>query len=58
MHAEADVHRIDGDHLLMYKYLSGISDKGLKQEILKLKDPTLKVVEDFITEWELSLIHI
>ena len=29
MHAQADVHRIDGDHLLMFKYLSGISDLSL-----------------------------
>ena len=52
MHVEADVHQIDGDQLLMFKYLSGISDKGLRTEILKLKDPTLKMVEDLITEWE------
>ena len=35
----------------MFKYLSDISDKGLRTEILKLKDPTQKIMEDFITEW-------
>ena len=44
--------KISGDDLLLYRYLAGTSDKEMRKEILKLKNPLLREVEDFITEWE------
>ena len=48
MYQEADMDKISGDDLLLYRYLAGTSDKEMRKEILKLKSPTLR----------LSLIHI
>ena len=54
MFEEADMHEMDYDEMLMFKYLCTCSSNELRKELLKLQEPDLQEVEDFITAWEVS----
>ena len=54
MFEEADIMGIAHEDLLLFKYLCGCTDRELRKELLKIKDPTTKNVEDFILTWEIS----
>ena len=51
---EADIISLAHEDLLLFKYLCGCTDKELRKELLQIKDPNVKSVEDFILTWEVS----
>ena len=52
MYDEADIHDLTNEELLLFKILAGTIDEELRQELLKLKDLTIRDLEDAVTEWE------
>ena len=45
---QADIHKIDPEELLVFRYLTGCTDTKLHNELLKLEEPTVKKLNDRI----------
>jgi len=49
---QADIHKIDPEELLVYRYMTGCTDQKLRNELLKIEDPTVILLNDRIMQWE------
>ena len=51
---ECDLDSINASDIFILRYLTGIADKKLMAELLKLKDPTVKDLDEAVINWEVS----
>ena len=54
LYEEADIHALRNEELLLFKYLCGCTNHELRKELLKIKEPSVKKVQDLILTWEIS----
>ena len=51
---EGDLHSLENEDLLLFKYLYACTDKELRKEMLKIEEPTAIKMEQFVRRYEVS----
>ena len=49
---QADIHKIDPEELLVFRLLTGCTDQKVRNELLKVKEPTVAKLNAKINQWE------
>ena len=49
---QADIHKYDPEELLVFRLLTGCTDQKVRNELLKVKEPTVAKLNTRINQWE------